>query len=218
MGDYFTTIKERAKAKIPPYGSAEFGKLGDDIRKQLKKKENDFLILIRSLKTLVLGDWGTPEKKRLLLEVKETLLKNGLYAETIDSYYDIGKKDGLSQIQILETCLINHQLIAFIDGDGPGTITEQNYIADNYVFQGKVIFFIEEEKFVALAHKPSEYIKDFPTIITYKGSGLAEAVLVYSRFRLYRLAGIIQRQASRGKGPHGSGYVNWKRRLRTQKR
>ena len=108
MDDYFITIKENAKSKIPPYETAEFRKLGDDIREQLKKKESDFLVLLRSLKTLVLGDWGTPEKKKVLQKVKATLLKNGLYAETIDEYYDMRKKDGLSQIKILEECSIDH--------------------------------------------------------------------------------------------------------------
>ena len=102
----------------------------------------------------------------------------------------------------------------FVDGEGAGTITEQNYIVESYVFQKKIIFFIEKSKFAALAQKPSEYIKDFPTIITYSEPELAETVLIYSRFRLYRLASIIQKQAATGRGQYGNKYVSWKQRLR----
>ena len=137
------------------------------IRKELKKKESDQYILTRRLKILVLGDWNSTEKKQRLLTIKNNLLKNGLYAETIDNYYDMEKKGGLSQLQILEFCCINHQLIIFIDGEGKGTITEQNYLTENYQLQGKVIFFVEEKKLAKFFDDPSCYIKSFPTIISY---------------------------------------------------
>ncbi len=214
MTDYFEETKKILEEKIPDYDSSDFRKLGDKIRKGLKKKESDLLILVRSLKILVLGDWHTEEKKNILLGIKNTLLKNGMYAETIDNYYDMKKKGGLSQVEILEHCCINHQLIVFIDGEGSGTITEQNYLSDNYVFHGKVLFFIEESKFDRFKNNPSEYIKDFPTIIVYSKNKLLESILIYSRFRLYRLACIIQKQTMQKKGLYGSKYIPWKHRLK----
>jgi|SRR3989338_4826736 len=213
MGDYFEETKKKLEEQIPEYTSSDFRKIGDKIRKELKKEEADLLILIRSLKILVLGDWYTAEKKTMLVYVKNTLLKNGFYAETIDKYYDIKQKGGLSQEQILETCCINHQLIILIDGDGKGTITEQNYLRDNYIFHGKTIFFIEQNKFDTFKENPSEYIKDFPTIIVYKQDYLPETILIFSRLRLYRLAGIIKKQTLQKKGLHISKYQSWKRRL-----
>ncbi|MBI4244798.1 MAG: hypothetical protein HY606_11970 [Planctomycetes bacterium] len=213
MTDYFEETKKKLEEQIPDYTSPDFRKIGDKIRKELKKEETDLLILIRSLKILVLGDWYTVEKKTLLVTVKNTLLKNGFYAETIEKYYDMRQKGGLSQEQILETCCINHQLIVFIDGDGKGTITEQNYLRDNYIFHGKTIFFIEQAKFDAFKDNPSEYMKDFPTIIAYKENDLPETILIFSRLRLYRLATIIKKQTAQKRGLHGSKYQSWKRRL-----
>ena len=214
MEEYFKEAKRNLEKKIPDYDSPDFRKMRDEIRKNLKRKESDLLILVRRLKILVLGDWHTSEKKTLLIGIKNTLLRNGLYAEMVDKYYDIGKKGGLSQIQILEDCCINHQLIVFIDGEGKGTITEQNYLRDNYVFHGKILFFIEEPKFDKLKDNPSEYIKDFPAIITYRQKDLLEKVLTYSRFRLYRLADIIKKQVSTGAGLYSLSYKPWKVRLR----
>ncbi len=124
MDNYFEDAKKNLWQKIPSFDSSDFKKIGDKIRRELQKNENDYLILIRRLKTLVLGDWYSEEKRQRLLDIKNTLLKNGLYAETIDKYYDMNKKGGLTPEQILETCCINHQLIVFLDGDGKGTITE----------------------------------------------------------------------------------------------
>lgn len=218
MNDYFEEVKKDLEEKIPDYQSSDFKKIGDKIRKELKKKENDFILLVRSLKTLVLGDWNTDEKRAILNTVKNTLLKNGLYAETIDKYYDVKKKGGLSQEQVLEYCCINHQLIVFIDGEGSGTVTEQNYLSDNYLFHGKIIFFIKKAKFDKFKDSPSAYIKDFPSIITYKDEDLTEKILIFSRFRLYRLAGIIQKQILRKKGLQSFKYQNWKQRLRYRKK
>lgn len=217
MSEYFEEAKKKLVSEIPEYDSPDFKRMRNEIRKKLKRKESDLLILIRRLKILILGDWYTKGKKKLLVGIKNTLLGNGLYVETIDKYYDIRRKGGLSQIQILEECCINHQLIVFIDGEGKGTITEQNYLRDNYVLHGKIIFFIEESKFNRLKNNPSEYIKDFPTIITYRDDELLEKVLIYSRFRLYRLADIIQKQVVRGAGLHSPSYEPWKTRLRKRK-
>ena len=213
MDEYFKKLKRSLEDKIPSYDSEDFKKMRNIIRKNLKREESNLLILIRRLKILVVGDWYTKEKKMLLNDIKTNLLKNGLYAETIDMYYDMDKKGGLSQTQIFEYCCINHQLIVFIDGDGKGTIREQDYLCDNYVFHGKVIFFIEESKFDDFKDNPSEYFKDFPTIITYKDKELIEKVLIYSRLRLYRLADIIKKQGSKGKGLHSPEYKPWKSRL-----
>ncbi len=199
MDTYFIETKKSLEEKIPNYESTDFKKIRDKIKKALEDKRSDFLILVRSLKILILGDWYTDEKKKLLTDIKNNLLRNGIYAETIDNYYDLRKRGGLSQIQILENCCINHQLIVFIDGDGKGTLIDQNYLCDNYIFHGKVIFFIEESKFDGIKNFPNEYVKDFPTIIEYKKEQLLEKTLVYSRFRLYRLAHIIQKQMSKGK-------------------
>ncbi|MBI5332197.1 MAG: hypothetical protein HZB65_01350 [Candidatus Aenigmarchaeota archaeon] len=148
-----------------------------------------------------------------LCDIKTCLLKNGLYAETVDKYYDIDKKGGLTPLSILETCCINHQLIIFIDGEGKGTLTEQNYLADNYLFHGKILYFIEREKFDSLRNNPCSYIKDFPTIIVYKECDSINNVLVFSRFRMYRLAEIIQKQACKGKGLQNPNYKPWASRL-----
>ena len=174
MDDYFIEIKKNMEEQIPEFDSPEFKKMRDTIQRELQKKESDFLILVRRLKILILGDWYTKEKRHKLIEIKNTLLKNGLYCETVDTYYDLQKKGGLSQIQILESCCINHQLIVFIDGDGKGTITEQNYLCQNYMFHGKIIFFIDEEKFNKLKANPNEYLKSFPTIIPCKPAELTE--------------------------------------------
>ena len=81
------------------------------------------------------------------------------------------------------------------------------------MFQGKVIFFIEKSKFDKLKDNPSEYIKDFPAIITYEGDELLDKTLVYSRLRLYRLATIIQKQESTGRGLKRPTYTPWSKRL-----
>jgi len=211
--DYFKETKERFEENIPEYSSKQFNEMGDRIRKMLSEKESDFLILTRSLKILLLGDWFTEGKRNRLLEIRNLLLKNDLYTETIDHYYDMQKKGGLTQIQILELCCVKHQLIVFIDGEGKGTITEQNYLAQNYVFHGKIIFFIEESKFNELKDDPSVYVKSFPTIIKYKKSELLDSILTYSRFRVYRLAEIIQKQSATGKGIKRVDYESWKKRL-----
>ncbi len=218
MSDYFEGIKKKLESKIPDFDSPDFKKMKDEIRKELKKKENDLLILVRSLKVLVLGDWYKEDKKDLLIKIKNNLLSHGFYAETIDKYYDTEKRGGLSHGQILEYCCINHQLIVFMDGDGSGTITEQNYLCDNYIFHGKTMFFIEESKFNKFKDDPSQYFKDFPTIITYKQDELLDKVLTFARFRLYRLAAIIKKQSSTGKGVHDPEYQSWKYRLGNRKR
>ncbi|MEK6954956.1 MAG: hypothetical protein AABX01_08135 [Candidatus Micrarchaeota archaeon] len=213
MDDYYRKTKEKLQNNIPNFDSAEFGKIRDRIRKELQKKESEQFILLRSLKILVLGDWFTQEKKQLLLDIKNKLLERGLYAETIDSYYDPKKSGGLSQVAILEQCCIVHQLIVFIDGDGKGTLTEQNYLSSNYIFHGKIVYFIDEDKFNSLKSNPSEYFKDFPTIITCRKGELIDKILAYSALRIYRLAGIIQKQTNRGRGLGGPDYEPWKKRL-----
>ncbi|MFH1777451.1 MAG: hypothetical protein ABH952_07845 [Candidatus Omnitrophota bacterium] len=214
MNDYFREAKKNLENKIPDYNTSGFEKLRNKIREQLKKKENEQLIVIRRLKTLLLGDWSSKEKQQRLYDIKYTFLKNGLYAETIDEYYDLNKKDGLSQVQILEMCCITHQLIVFIDGTGAGTLTEQNYLADNYIFHGKVMYFIEKPKFDQLKSNPSTYVKDFPTIHPYTDDrDLLDIVLIYSRLRIYRLAEILQKQAVSGRGPNSPEYKSWEKRL-----
>ncbi len=214
MEDYFKDAKARFEKNIPESRTKEFERMRNEIRKKLEKEECDFLLFLRQLKIIILGDWYSVEKKRVLYEVKDNLLRHGLFAQTIDDYYDPSRRDGLSAVRVLQTCCINHQLIVFIDGEGKGTITEQNYIADNYWFQGKVIFFIHEDKFNELKGDPSVYIKNFPTIITYKESELVEKVFVYSRLRIYRLGEIISRQTLLKRGPHGDKYVRWRDRIR----
>jgi hypothetical protein len=211
--DYYLDAKAKFQRVIPAYSDADFTKMGDEIRKNLMKKENDLLIIRRSLKTIVLGDWNSPEKMQRLLDIKNSLLKNQLYAETIDKYYDMNKAGGLSQLQILESCCIMHQLIVFLDGEGPGTITEQNYLSDEYRLHGKVLFFIENGKFDGLKSNPSSYIKSFPTIVPYASTSLLDTVLTFARLRIYRLAGIIYLQSQNGKGLKKSNYEPWKKRL-----
>jgi len=218
MTDYFTQAKEEFEKKIPDISSRDFSKMANKIRKVLSKKESGFLLFIRSLKIMILGDWFTPQKKKILFDIKQLLLKNGLYAKTIDEYYNVRKGSGLSQSQLLDTCCTLHQLIVFIDGDGKGTLIDQNCLCQWYWFQGKVIFFIGEGKFNELKDKPSEYIKNFPTIITYRGNELKEKVLVYSRFRIYRLGEIIKQQESMRKGPYGPKYKSWKIRKKIFRR
>lgn len=214
LHEYFTETKKKLEESIPPLDSVDFKKMRDRIRSQLKKKENQFKWLLRSLKVLVLGDWHTPMQRKTLSEIKNMLLINGIYTQTIGDYYDMDKKGGLNQIQILETCCINHQLIVFIDGQGSGTVTEQNYLSDNYPFQGKVVFFIEDGKFDKLKGDPTEYVRIFPTIIIHSLSDLLEKVLVFTRFRLYRLAEIIMKQTATGRGLKNPDYRPWKKRLR----
>lgn len=216
MEDYFKETKKRLEERIPDIESPDFKKMGEKIRKELQKKENEKTIILRRLKILILGDWYTEEKKGRLSAVKNTLLKSGLYAETIDGYYDTAKRSGLSPQQVLETCCIYHQLIVFIDGDGKGTITEQNYLAANYIFHGKIVFFIEESKFNRLKDNPNEYIKSFPTIVPYDGStsDLEDKAVTYARLRMHRLAEIIQNQEKSGRGLKNPNYEPWKKRLK----
>jgi len=213
MGDYLAEIKANLEERIPEYGSKDFEKMKDQIRKELSKKENDLLLITRSLKVLILGDWHTKEKAQLLWNVRNLLLKNGVYAETVDSYYDPKRRGGLSQLQVLQTCCTLHQLIVFIDGEGKGTVTEQTYLAREYPFHGKIIFFIDESKFDELKDKPNSYIRSFPTIIPYKKSDLLDTIVIFSRLRIYRLAGIIQQQETSGKGLKSPQYEPWKERL-----
>ena len=125
LDEYFNEIKKRLEKAIPSLDYREFEKMRNRIRSQLKKKENEFKMLMRSLKVIVLGDWHTPAKRKRLNDIKNILLENAIYTQTIDDYYDVKKKGGLSQLQILETCCMNHQLIVFIDGEGCGTVREQ---------------------------------------------------------------------------------------------
>lgn len=215
--DYFKETKQKFDAVIPDFGGADFRKFRDKIRKGLEKEEGGHSILIRKLKTLVLGDWNTGEKRKILSDIRNTLLKSGYYAETIDAYYDPEKAGRLSQRQILEYCCISHQLILFIDGEGTGTVTEQNYLAENYIFHGKTIFFIEESKFEKFRGNPSCYFMSFPSIIRYERSRLAEDALAFVSLRIHRLAGIIAMQSKRGRGINSAGYEPWKRRLRSKK-
>ncbi len=211
--DYFKETKTGLEKSIPEYGTAEFQKIQDNIRKELQKKENEFILLLKSLKILVLGDWYSPVKLQALCNVRDTLLKNGYYAQTIDSYHDTGKQSGLPAQEVLEFCCINHQLIIFIDGDGKGTITEQEYLRENYIFQGKVLFFIDAPKFEKLGSNPREYFRIFPTILTYATNELNNKVLTYTALRLHRLAEIIQIQSKHGRGVSGPNYASWRERL-----
>ncbi len=211
--DYFSEVKEKLEKIIPEYDSPDFKKMRNGIRRQLQKRESDYFLLLRGLKILVLGDWHTGEQRKRLNDIKNALLKKGLYAETIDTYYDLKKAGRLSQIQILETCCITHQLIVFIDGEGAGTITEQNYLTENYVFHGKTLFFIEEPKFNKLKGDPSQYIKSFPTIVVYRKGELIDKILTYARLRIHRLADIIEYQSKKGKGLKRLDYVPWRKRL-----
>lgn len=213
LEDYFTETKRTLEEAIPGYGSGDFSKMGNRIRAELKKKESEGFLLRRSLKILVLGDWSTRAKRKKLDDIKEALLRNGVYAKTIDSYYDTQKEGGLSPVQILETCCVLHQLIVFVDGEGPGTLTEQNYLSPRYEFHGKIIFFIEKSKFDRFKGNPSSYIRSFPTIIPYTASELSSEVLIFSRLRIYRLSDIIAEQKKRGKGLKRQGYQTWRQRL-----
>ena len=213
MKDYFKEAKGNLEKRIPEYNSPDFKKMRNNIRKKLQKRESEYFLLLRSLKILVLGDWHSTEQKQLLNKIKNSLLKKGLYAETIDSYYAQKKTGRLSQIAILESCCIMHQLIVFIDGKGAGTITEQNYLSENYMFHGKMLFFIENSKFNRLKDDPSQYIKSFPTIISYAKEELIDKILTYSQLRIHRLAEIIERQSLRRKGLKRQDYVPWRKRL-----
>jgi len=215
--DYFKETKQKFDAAIPDFRSGDFGRVRDKIRKGLEKAEGDQFLLIRKLKTLVLGDWNTPEKRDRLESIKNSLLRSGYYAETIDAYYSPGKGGRLSQRQILEHCCINHQLILFIDGEGTGTVTEQNYLSDNYIFHGKTIFFIETDKFEKYRGNPSCYFMSFPSIIRYEGGKLIEDANAFVSLRIHRLAGIIAMQSRKGRGPNSVRYEPWERRLRSKK-
>lgn len=217
MRDFFKDAKKSLENKIPVYNTTEFEKLRDTIKNKLKEKENEHLLIVRSLKTVILGDWNTDAKKQKLYNIKNTLLKNGIYAVTVDEYYDMDKRDGLSQMQILEFCCIHHQLIVLIDGMGPGTLTEQNYLADNYIFHGKILYFITQLKFNNFKDNANAYFKDFPTIYTYnRYTDLLDKVVAFSKLRMYRLAEIVQKQKSTGRGLNNPNYMSWKRRMSKQ--
>ena len=94
VGNYYEDVKADFRESIPSVDSVDFKKLRDDIRNKLRRKESGFFLLIRSLKTVILGDWNTAEKKSKLLGIKDNLLRNGLYAQTIDDYYELSKKAG----------------------------------------------------------------------------------------------------------------------------
>ncbi len=213
MADYFKETKEELEKRIPEYGTDKFQRLQEDIRRGLQNQENEFKLLLKSLKILVLGDWHSEVKLQALTGVRDTLLKGGYYAQTIDTYHDPRKQGGLPAQEVLEFCCIHHQLIVFIDGEGKGTVTEQEYLRQNYVFQGKVLFFIEQSKFDTLKNNPSEYFRIFPTIITYQPNKLNDSVLTYAVLRLYRLAEIIKLQTKLGRGVAGVNYRSWRERL-----
>ncbi|MEK6924211.1 MAG: hypothetical protein AABW54_03165 [Candidatus Micrarchaeota archaeon] len=185
--DYFKETKEGLESRIPDYGTDGFQKMQDHIRKELSKEERSFDLLLRSFKILLLGDWNTEAKRKVLQGVRDTLLTAGYYAQTIDAYCDVNKPGGLLAQNILEYCCINHQLIVFIDGEGKGTVTEVEFLRRNYVFQGKVLFFIDAAKFDGLKDNPREYFRIFPTIVKVEAGELNETVLTYSRLRLYRI-------------------------------
>jgi len=213
LTDYFTETKAELEKKIPTPDTDEFRKMQEKIKEGLKKKENEFLLQIRNLKVLILGDWAPEAKRQVLVGVRDTLLKHGFYAQTIDAYHSVKDSGGLPPQEILEVCCINHQLIVFIDGEGKGTVTEQEYLRQNYQFQGKVLFFIEDSKFDKLKDDPCAYFRFFPTIIKYAPNELNDTVLTFAALRLYRLAEIIQLQETRGKGLCGPNYHPWKERL-----
>ncbi|MFH1247408.1 MAG: hypothetical protein V1644_03430 [Candidatus Micrarchaeota archaeon] len=213
VSDYFEETKTELENTIPEYDSVEFHKMQEHIRKELQKKESEFKLLVRSLKVLILGDWTPESKMQLLRNVRDTLLRSGYYAQTIDCYHDPRKHDGLPAQEVLESCCTTHQLIVFIDGEGKGTVTEQEYLRQNYLFQGKVIFFIDESKFNEHSHNPLKYFRIFPAIVTYKPNELSDKVLTYSALRLYRLAEIIQLQAKMRRGISGANYMPWSKRL-----
>lgn len=215
MHDYFKETKKKLQKKIPDFDTKDFESMRKKISNELKKNESEQKILLRSLKILLLGDWYTEEKKEILFEIKNNILDNGYYAETIDSYCDIKAKDGLSPVDILERCCINHQLIVFIDGSGKGTLTEQNYLASNYPLHKKVVFFIKEDKFNEFKTDASCYIRDFPSIVIYRDdTDLMDKSLIFSKFRLHRLAKIISEQKKNKRGLHGGNYTPWYKRLR----
>ena len=86
------------------------------------------------------------------------------------------------------------------------------------MFQGKVIFLIEEKKFDRLKDNPSEYFRMFPAIIVYKSEELTQTAITFARFRIYRLTEIIMKQAQTGKGVYGPNYQTWKKRLHKKHR
>jgi len=214
--DYFKKIKQRLENKIPDWNSPEYKKTRNKIIDGLKKDEDDFRNLRLNLKTLILGDWNTESKKKRLYNIRNTLISNELYAETINHYYNIYKIGGLTQIHILEKCCRKHQLVILIDGTRPATLKEQDYLAEKYYHHIKIIFFISQAKFNKFKNNPSEYFKDFPTIITYNGDkDLVDKILTFSKLRIYRLACIIQKQMSSGKGLSNPNYKNIEKRSKT---
>lgn len=217
--DYFKKIKERLENRIPEWNSPEYQKTRNKIIDGLKKDENNFKILRLSLKTLILGDWNTKSKKERLYNIRNTLIRNGLYAETINHYYNIYKMGGLPQTRILEKCCREHQLVILIDGTRPATLKEQDYLAERYYHHIKIIFFISQVKFNKFKNNPSEYFKDFPTIITYGGDkDLEDKILTFARLRIFRLADIIQKQILDKKGLYSPKYVNIEKRSKKHRK
>jgi len=100
MDSYFVELKKNLEKKIPSYDTSDFKKLTEGIKKKLEKKESDFIILVRSLKILVLGDWHTERQRKILTSIKGALLKIGLYARTIDNYYDANKSISITYLAI----------------------------------------------------------------------------------------------------------------------
>ena len=70
MPGYFEEAKKKLEIAIPDYDSSDFKRLRNEIKKQLKKKENDLFIQHRRLKILVLGDWYNEEKNKTLRNIK----------------------------------------------------------------------------------------------------------------------------------------------------
>ena len=205
--------KKMLEGNIPEYQEQLFKKMANQIRKGLLKKENELNWLIKQQKTLILGEWATEEKKTQLYSIKNTLLQAGLYAKTIDDYYDIKKRTGLSQLDILQDCCIKHQLIVFIDGVGAGLQVEQEYLRENYPLHIKILFFIEKNKFRTFKDKPNEYLADFSSIVPYNKRELNSTVLAFARMRIHRLTRIIKKQKEQKKGMHGDHYSPWRKKL-----
>ncbi|MFA4945932.1 MAG: hypothetical protein WC607_00085 [Candidatus Micrarchaeia archaeon] len=211
--EYLERTKTRLEREIPSVRNIkQFEEMERKIRAEIEKKENEQKLLIRSFKTLVLGDWRTEEQKQVLKEVKEELLKEGYYAKTIDAYCDVAKRDGLPTSETLESCCINHQVLVMIDGENPGTVAEQAYLSSHYPLHTRLLFFIKRNKFNKLKNKPSEYIKNFPTIIVYDKK-IAKLARIFVAFRLHRLAEIVKKQEKTRRGPYGSNYQPMKKRV-----
>ena len=207
---YIKEIKKKICKEIPEFGTPDFNKMRDDIRQELAKEENNFRIVLRFLKVLLLGDWKEPVDGKLLQDLKDRLLRAEIYAETIDTYYDPAR-GSLDQLSVFKKCCYLHQVITFIDGKGPGTVTEQTFLIDNYGHQSKLLFFITTEKFNQLRGNSNHYFTNFPAIIVYD-SGDLDALEMFTTFRIHRLARIILNQIRRRLGLQKLTYVQTVRR------